>query len=323
MIELAKVNLAAKQRLRGIVSPAVIRIGRRKYQAKDAIIISGYFRSGTTWLAELISKSVDGGIIFEPFHTDHVMVAKEAGFSYNNFRTPGEKWDEGKQLVNDVASGKVLDQWTAAHIPISQSWRMRRLVVKLVSNNQTLVWMTRNTDIRTPILLIRHPCAVLSSWIKRGWRLNKWVVKDPNLIAEYPEVEGFLGSLKTEEEFFAAKWCIEHYVPLMQRKKNEIHVVAYEKLVHDGASYLEDILALWGEKLSDSVRDNMRRPSEKASQQVLDDYGSVLSGWRKSLSKKQVESVLRVVDRFGLGFYSLEIEPDYDRLFGPHPIIQQ
>jgi hypothetical protein len=225
MIVMKKLGLAVKQGIRGCVSPLVVKTLGREYRLTDSIVISGYFRSGTTWLAELVSKSVDAGIVFEPFHIDHVPDAKRAGFSYNNFRSPDDDWPDGMEFVDNVLRGQVLNRWTAAHMPVQQAIRMRRLVIKLVSANQMLVWLTRHFDIPAPLLLIRHPCAVLASWLDRGWRLNTWIMKDPHLIACYPEIDDILDTLSCEEEYFAAKWCIDHYVPLSSQESHGFKIV--------------------------------------------------------------------------------------------------
>jgi len=55
---------------------------------------------------------------------------------------------------------------------------------------------------------------------------------------------------------------------------------------------------------SSSVRDKLHRDAERQ-----------LSKWRRRLSDRQVDDVLRIVDEVGLSdLYSRELEPDYDRL---------
>lgn len=320
MISAKKLRLAAKQGIRGHFSPLALKALGREFNPGDAIVISGYFRSGTTWLAELVSKAANAGIVFEPFHVDNVAEAKSAGFSYNNFRRFDEEWPAGKDFAERVLSGKILNSWTAAHIPVKQAVQMRRLVVKLVASNQMLVWLTEQFDLAAPALLIRHPCAVLSSWLNRGWRLNDWIMKDAEMLACHPEITDILDTLSKKEEYFAAKWCIDHYVPLSRRGERKFKVVAFEKLVADSAPYLEEVLSNWNVNLPDFVRKEMKQPSDKASAELSSNYDSVSSGWRNSLSSKQQERVLRVVRDFGLDFYTSDIEPDYERLFGPNPV---
>lgn len=308
------------ERVRGLVNPWLIRLSRQEHSARNALVISGHFRSGTTWLAELIAKSVDGGILFEPFHIDHVSEAKNAGFNYSNFRHPDESWPEGRDFVARVLEGKVLNSWVVGQIPIRRAASMKQLVIKLVAANQMLTWITANFAVPKPVMIIRHPCAVLASWLNRGWRLNNWLVKDNKLIEVFPEIADITKTLRSEEEFFAAKWCIDHYVPLLTRQHGQFEIVAYEKLVVEGAPYLDQILANWNLRVPDSVRAEFRLPSQKASENVRRDYKSVLSGWADSLSKRQQDAVMRVVTDFGLDFYSWDAEPDYERLFGESPV---
>jgi len=169
-------------------------------------------------------------------------------------------------------------------------------------------------------LIVRHPCAVLASWLNRGWRLNSWIKTDPELLIAHPELSELLSSLRHDEEYFAARWCIDHYVPMVNQGASRCNIVAYEKLVTDGADYLEEVLGFWNIDMPDQVRSEIRRPSEKASQSMKKEYESVLSGWKSTLETKQIERVLRVVRDFGLDFYGPESEPDYDRLFGARPV---
>ncbi|MEL7187117.1 MAG: hypothetical protein AAFN50_11895 [Pseudomonadota bacterium] len=320
MISAKKVKQAARQEIRGCLSPLLVKALGRTYDTRDAIVISGFFRSGTTWLAELVSKSANAGIVFEPFHTDNVSSAKAAGFTYNNFRSPDENWEEGFRYVDNVLRGKMLNRWTASQIPVRQSVQMRRLVIKLVASNQMLVWLVNHFEVPTPVLLIRHPCAVLASWINRGWRLNNWIMRDERMLAFHPEVSEILDSLSVPEEFFAAKWCIDHYVPLSSAGERDFNIVPFEKMVVEGAEYLDTVLNYWNIEMPDFVRDEIRRPSDKASDQLSSDYSSAVGGWRNSLTDQQQQRVLRVVRDFGLDFYSSDVEPDYDRLFGLEPV---
>ena len=311
---MSRLTLAVRQGVRGFVNPALIRLRARRYSPTEALVIAGHFRSGTTWLAELIANSVDGGILFEPFHIDHVPEAKAAGFTYQNFRRHDESWPDGERFVGELLEARKLNPWIVSHIPVTRAIGMQRLVVKLVAANQMLAWLTSNFDIPPVALIVRHPCAVLSSWLSRGWGLNTWINLEPGLTESYPEIVPIVDSLEHEEEFFAARWCIDHFVPFKGGGDCRFNVVAYEKLVMEGADYLEDVLQAWDLEVPAHVRDSIRRPSEKASDTMRSSYDSVLTGWQDKLTQTQVARVLRVVRDFGLDFYDDSPEPDYDRL---------
>ena len=183
-----------------------------------------------------------------------------------------------------------------------------------------LPWLVSHFEIPKPLLLIRHPCAVLSSWLNRGWRLNQWIKNDPGFISTYPELEPILKSLKHDEEYFAARWCVDYYVPLAYRAGKPFNIVPFEKLVVDGTSYLAQVLSRWDIDMPPAMSDEIRRPSERASGTIAQNYESVLNGWQSSLTKVQIDRVLSVVKEFGLDFYSRDVEPDYERLLGPEPI---
>ena len=311
---MSKFENRVTQGVRAAVNPITLSLRNRSFDKRETIVVVGHYRSGTTWLAELISKSLNAAIVFEPIQIDNVPRAKKAGFDYDNFRMPTENWPEGKAYLDQVLSGKRLNSWSVSHIPILRAVTASRLTVKLVAANQMLGWLISEFDIPPPALIIRHPCAILSSWINRGWRLNNWITPPKGLYDHYPQLETIISSLRYEEEFFAAKWCIDHFVPFSQIQADSAVVVPFEKLVTDGAEFLDQILGRWNAVLPQQVADELHVPSAKASDAIRDNYLNVLNGWTKSLSSKQIERVLVVVKRFGLDFYSKEIEPDYSRI---------
>ena len=136
----------------------------------------------------------NAGIVFEPLHIQHVREARRLGLKWQNLHLPDELWPEGQEYVWRVLSGKVLNGWTTSHIPLRRVFEIDRWVVKFVCANQMLGWIARDLQVPKPILLIRHPCAVLASRISRGWTLYRTLSNKDEFLRAYPEKAHCFGS---------------------------------------------------------------------------------------------------------------------------------
>ena len=301
--------------LRGLLNPTLIpMLNVRRCSAQDALVISGYPRSGTTWLAEVIASVPGSAILFEPLNLQAVPGAREAGFDWDNFHLPGEEWPAGERFMEAVLSGKVLNRWTTGYIPLGQTAHIERWIVKFVRANQMLGWITQKFSLRAPVFIVRHPCAVFSSWSERGWPMLPRAQRNPAFLRAYPQLEAVMDRLETPEEFFAAKWCMENYAPLALPKPRGFHVVAYEQLRTAPREELEPIFADWNLEIPAGIEDLIRRPSAKASAAFLGQGGAESGGWSRRLKPAQIDAILAVVAAFGLDFYDGSPVPDMARL---------
>ena len=55
-------------------------------------------------------------------------------------------------------------------------------------------------------------------------------------------------------------------------------------------------------------------PSSSTKDRLLQKPRNQLSKWKEHLTPKQMDDILRIVEIFGLDFYTDELHPDYDRL---------
>jgi hypothetical protein len=138
----------------------------------------------------------------------------------------------------------------------------------------------------------------------------------PSFAAAFPELADYMGTLKTQEEARAARYCMHYYPPLSLPKPHPWHLVTYERLVRQGRQELEQIFdALEMEMPAEAIK-HLRIPSATTK-----DWSNVrsgkdpLAGWTKNLTKEQIKQILAVTSTFGLDFYGEELEPDYNRLY--------
>jgi hypothetical protein len=208
----------------------------------------------------------------------------------------------------------------------------KKLIVKFVRSNRMLPWIAERFKLRSMILMIRHPCAVVASRFKPGQKLPSELQQNikpfptpKEILNEASQIDGIdqsllnkLREIKTREEIIAASWCLDNYVPLSYPKPYPWKVVIYEKLIRDGEKEIIRIFNEIGEKnVPRSAFLHLKLPSnvtQKNDEKIITNTELQLSKWKESLSKKQIERILSIVTAFGLDFYTKEIEPDYENI---------
>ena len=305
----------------GAIASYVLHLtGPRQYALENTLVIAGSPRSGTTWLAEMLGTMPGSAILFEPLHPDRVADVRAAGMGWRTYRAPGAAWPAGEQLFERILRGELRTAWTLSQVPRYGLYPVRRWIVKFVRANLLLGWLTQRFPIPPPVLLLRHPCAVVSSQLRAKWW--KSVPKPPRndlLFADYPQLLPLLDGFSTFEERLAARWCLDTIVPLSLAQPYPFQLVAYEQLLADPARELRRICDRWRVEMPDTGVRRHREPSRSASRDWFEREGyDPLSEWTRALSAEQVERILRVVTAFGLDFYGSALHPDYTRLHGAH-----
>ena len=306
-------NLALSQ-IRGVLNPLQIRAAGLQFDARDALVISGFPRSGTTWLAQTLASSPGLGVLFEPMNLLRVREARAAGCRWENFREPSESWPEGEVFFRAVFGGRVLNRWTVSHLPLSKARQVERWVVKFVRANQLLGWIINHFLIAPPVLVIRHPCAVYSSWIQRGWPVSAEFPHWDPFFRSFPSFRDTVLRLTTPEERLAAQWSMHYYTAFQHLEPRHYLLSPYERLVRDGRREVDRILSVWGVPQSDGLSELLSRPSGKASGQVAAEAGQRPPDWTRRLPTVAIDRILRVLSAFGFDFYTEEAEPRYDQL---------
>ena len=289
------------------------------YDIRNTIVVMGWARSGTTWLAEVLSAIPKSAILFEPLHTERVAEAAAAGFPVRDILMPGEGSREQKAFMGRVLRGQVLNWWTCSCNPVGRAIRPKVWIVKEIQANYLIEWILGTFPIRRAILIVRHPCATIASRMAQGWAPQDAQVKVKQGPARrrFPHLEELCRNLTDPFEVMAARWCIMNYVPLSLRPR-PFHVIAYESLATRGAADLVPVFGDWGLPVPEALEPSLGRASSttKASAIAGPSRRQSIEGWKKVLTPAQVDSILGVVRDFGMDFYTEDPEPDYARLNG-------
>ena len=275
-----------------------------------SILVAGTARSGTTWLADLIASQIPSRILFEPFNPD--LVSDYCRFHYFQYMRPGTENPEFYAFANKVFTGKIRNHWVdRQNERIISKFRL----VKEIRANLALKWLHDNFP-QVPILfMIRHPCAVVSSRIELGWATDtdiKPFLAQPELIEDHllPYMDWIMNAVTIEEKHTII-WCVNNLVPLKQFNPGEIKVVHYENLCIQPENELPSLFDFIGQPYSKSVIDMINQPSQttKLTSAVVRGLDKI-ENWKKKLSPAQIESILRMVDAFGMGhLYGESLSP--------------
>jgi hypothetical protein len=264
----------------------------------QTVFLAGSGRSGTTWLSDLINHDSGYRQIFEPFHPKKVEDFR--GFGSKQYLRPGDRREEFLGPARRAVTGGLRSGWTdRGGAPGS-----RRRLIKDIRANLLLGWLAENFPGMPIVLLMRHPCAVVSSRLALGWRDNlDETMGQGDLVEDHLlPVEGRIRSARDPFERHLFLWCIDNHVPLRQFSSGGIHLCFYENLLLDPEPELRRLFAFLGRDFDEGVLDKLESPSFTSRR------GSRPSayGWRSRVGGGQVARAGDILGLFGL-----------DRVYGP------
>ena len=277
--------------------------------------MAGSPRSGTTWLSEILRTIPQSCILHEPINPNSVSEVNALGLGWRPYIAPEVDWPETEEFMRRVLSGQILCGHTTRRTSLAEILRNEHWIVKFVRASRLLRWMTEKLPIRTPILLMRHPCAVVASQMRHtSWSPTTSPAMDSRFLAAYPWVSDILAGIETWEEVLAATWCMDYFAPLSTPHPHPWVLVTYEKLVRHGEEEIQRIFNALELEIPESAAKRLRVPSKSVREHSAILAGEEpLAGWTKYLSKEQVKRILHLVSAFGLDFYDEGLEPDYER----------
>lgn len=281
------------------------------FNPQDAFIICGDPRGGTTWLAELITQLPETTMLWEPLAVSMVKEVEGLGFQWRQFIDEHAEWQEAKQLFSQILGGNLLSTYLCQRTTPSQLKSANHLLVKFCRANQLLPWLTYQFNFTyAPLYLVRHPCAVIGSQMKQGgWKhvTGKFNLEDIQQPA-YKAHEDFLLKIDSVEKKLAATWCLCNTVPLNHSFNNKNWItITYESLVLNGETELKRIEDRWGIKFPLQIFSQL----SEASATTINDSPVIkgrqmeqITHWQKTLTTKQIDNVLSVLEYFRVDLYN-------------------
>ncbi len=288
------------------------------YDMKQTIVLASSSRGGSTWLAEMIGSLPGRPIIWEPLHPGNNPDCRSYGFGWQNYLEEGQSDVQKEGYLKRLFTGRELSTRTLTlpQLKLASFFPLHGYLVKFVNANMLLPWLTEIFPLRT-ILMIRHPCAVVSSQLRHGgWSsLSKENMTVPHaLLSSMPELKELYNRINRLEELLAFEWVLQTVVPIRSHARRW-KLTTYEAMVVDGGSELDRIFDFLGETIPNGLSEKMNLASSSTvSDSNVKTGKNPLTGWKEKLTRTQIDRILSVVHQAELYFYTKDLEPDYSQL---------
>ena len=282
-----------------------------RFNEKSVFIQASSPRSGSTLLSQVLQAIPKTCVLFEPEHAEFVPEANAAKFSQQAYVDPNQRWPEGEAFLRRAFSGRVINKWTVSQMSV-RDVLAKRTIIKLVRANRLLPWICRIFQIAPPVLLIRHPCAVVASQLKYHWNITQRPEVPPHL-EKYTQFKSAIAKMHAPEELLTVDWALDQHVALNQPQPHPCTIITYEDLLLRPEPIIAKIAKSWNVEINmDLAMSRLRKPSSTVSKSGI----KGISGWKKNLTHQQVSRILGIAKEFGLGFYTTDAEPDYATIYG-------
>lgn len=265
---------------------------------RDNVLVFGTGRSGTTWLSEIIAS---GGLrfVFEPLHPGEVPEARN--FPFPNYLLPGEEtpW---LPLLEKVVTGRVTNAWTVRANPSAE-----RSVVKLIRANLMMEWMIDRFRFH-PVYIIRNPLSVAGSMKEQGWDVGvRYVQRAMEHIrakdGSFDNLEELFERPITKVESYAIMWGFQNAIPIRRRLLKKVVFIRFEELAADPEGIFEPLARRIRLDMTPAVREQLHKLSFQRGKQSWEKGYDPTTAWKRSLTRREVKDVIRIVRWFGLEDY--------------------
>lgn len=279
---------------------------------RSTIFLAGTEKSGTTWISDIINYRREYRYVFEPFWSVKVDICR--GFKPRQYLRPDNQERYFIETAQAILSGRIRNKWTDKY---HRRFIAGKRLIKDIRVNLFLKWIHNHFPEIPIILLLRHPCAVARSHLRRTYL-------QPDLrefLAQEELMEDFLNPFRKEIEVaqtkfdkFVFRWCIENYVPLRQFRRGEIHLAFYENFCEKPKSEIDRLFSFLGKDYDEAVFGQLRTPSP-----VSREVSAIISGrsltdsWREQITDAQIQKAIEILSLFGLDrIYSQGSMPNVD-----------
>lgn len=299
---------------RGIKHEIFSRMFMDSGKEEDFILVFGSGRSGTTWLADAICQIFEYRLIFEPFWHLHIEVDGVKDFFHHRYISITD--NRYNNFIRYVLSGKYKNMRTNLNYKFGP---FKGRVIKDICANLFMEKILQIFPQAPIIFIIRHPCAVVLSRLKKRSWADPWgwhaylFNEQKHLIKEYFNNEQFIP--KDELEDHTITYCYENFLPLLARNE-KVFFTYYELLILDMMSEMENIIRYIEKRRNikrcvNSIKEiNIKQliisPERQLS--LRKDRIKHLFSWKVDLSAKDIRRIKKIVRQFGLECIYEEIE---------------
>ncbi|PWG61704.1 hypothetical protein DEM34_15195 [Spiribacter halobius] len=274
------------------------------------IVVSGLPRSGTSWIARVLSLSPGVSYYFEP---DHLL---DARYRYRYLSRSAHDGGLAKHLEAAFA-GQLAHHYVIAE----QGWKellgrshSHTVLLKWVHLVLALDWVAQQLPEIVVIQTVRHPVPLALSWQARGWEfryaLRQLTRQEDLMRGPLEPFQDVLNGARTYWEQVGAFWGAVTYLQWRFHRKGWI-LREHEWYCLHPLSRFKDVADLLGLAWSDQMTAFLTDPDRPAGP----GYGrprnprSEIHKWEGTLSPRELGELRAVVARFDLPFYR-DLDPE-------------
>ena len=224
---------------------------------QNPIIIAGFGRSGTTWVSDIISKSLGGLLLFEP---DHPAILPESKYLIYKDLCEKDDIDLVAMHLKKILGKEIRHPWLLrSHFPsshlvdidfINQVWQSSKVIgCKTIRWNHALPSLVSKCNAKL-VFIIRNPLAVVASLATRpnffkefNWEFHWNAFKDRNPL---PIIKLDKYDSMPETFKYAAMWTVTNIKAISDLKKMGLPIYSYEILYTEPYSESTEILLQLG-----------------------------------------------------------------------------
>jgi hypothetical protein len=304
-------NHSIQKKITAPILSGVSKMGNLIYPSRNEspVLISGSPRGGTTWIAEAVAETFSSKrMLWEPLqegniHKSHINFSKRPFVSDNNIT--GEQRIFFNKLLNAEFANAHTVRLRESYFNLFRLLSSDKLIIKFVRGNGVVGWLAKEYKIPKPVIIVRHPCAVISSQLKMG----SW--------EDHPHIDSALYNINEKfikyndrnmelHKRLAVTWAAD--VTAAIYNKRNVHIVFYGDIVLNSGGEFREVFSDWG---SEELFEKFKLISLKSSStsHSWSDHSSVKSkieSWKSRLNQKVINDVLNIVDDLGVTLYGTD-----------------
>ncbi len=308
---------------------------------RRCVIVTGFPRSGTSWLAKCLSFAPGYTYYREPDNFDRVA---EAERRFVNLYLTAEHDDAGyRRLMTRACAGEMATAFTMKEdpgpllAPFGTAGRMLgeklpflflrkpNVLLKLVFANLNLAWISAHLPHAQQLCVLRHPCGQFASWRRLGWEPQPAeLLGNPRLLADH--LQPFADVIRSAGDFWeraGALWGATNYVIHRQTERDGARrIVAYEWLCAEPAPRYRELYGLLDLTWSDRTEARIEQTNtegDSGAYSLQRRAAAQIALWKTKLTAEEVAACRRFVEPFGLPYYP-DFEPAVGSFDGTRPV---
>jgi hypothetical protein len=292
---------------------------------RRCVLVAGFPRSGTSWLAKGLSFAPGFTYYREPDNFNFVPGAEER-FA-NLYLTADHDDPAYRRLMERAAAGEVATARTMRQDPgpllrflgppgrslgeriPALFFRKRHVLLKLVYANLNLAWISANLPHARQVCVLRHPCGQFDSWRRLGWQPRPdRMLENGRLVADHlgPFAE-LIRSATGYWERAGALWAATVYVMHRQTQADGGRIIVnYEWLCGQPAERFEELyrrLDLTWTRRAERFIQSSDGDGDQGTYSLSRPAARQIDKWKERVSLEDIESCRRFVEPFGLPYY--------------------